>query len=130
MTRHNLKMKSAWLITWEWIGDHARMKDKVVAILNRRLSDETVRRFIEQLYILTTSNLTEKVSYARNRKNNPYQAEFNVINGIKYGGQIMCGHNPHLYGRIAKDISIEIDKNGKEILMWKENDLPSMFTKD
>jgi hypothetical protein len=26
----------AWLVTWEWAGDHARREDKVAAIFNSR----------------------------------------------------------------------------------------------
>lgn len=75
-------MKSAWLITWEWIGDHAAVEQKIVAILNYRKSAKYVKDFIEQLYIEKTSTVTEKMSFAKDRKSNPYPAKYHDINGV------------------------------------------------
>jgi len=117
-------MKKAWLITWEWVGDHAARQNKIVSVLNYRLSGETVRKFTEQLYIDLTSTLSEKIAYAKNKKNNPYPAQFNRINGVAFEGQINCGHNPHLYGRLVSNLSIEIDEDENEKLNWEEIPVP------
>jgi len=44
------KKVKAWLVTWEWIGDHAKRPDKVAEILDPRLPAEQVRRIVELLY--------------------------------------------------------------------------------
>jgi hypothetical protein len=53
---HMLKRKAsrksrAWLVTWEWAGDHAKRTDKVVAIFGPRLGGERVRELVEFLYV-------------------------------------------------------------------------------
>lgn len=58
------KMK-AWLVTWEWAGDHAKRDDKVAAIFDPRLSGEHVREFVEFLYFTENSTLRERMDWAR-----------------------------------------------------------------
>ena len=113
-------MKSAWLITWEWAGEHAKKNWKVVAILNYRLSGNTVRAYVERLYVNSEYTLSEKVADAKNSKNNPYPAQFDRINGVPWMGRITCGHNPFLYARLVKNIRVEIGTNGEEHLEWEE----------
>lgn len=40
----------AWLITWEWFGDHAEPDRKVVAVLNPRWSGNRVKEHVEILH--------------------------------------------------------------------------------
>ena len=96
------KIKSAWLITKEGGKDCG----KVVAILNYRKTGEYVRDFIENLYIAENYSLHEKLTYARNRKNNPYPAKFALIDGVPWQGRIKCGKSPFLLGRFVTDLII------------------------
>lgn len=116
-------MKSGWLITWEWIGDHASVEEKVVAIVNYRRKAPYIKDLMEQLYIEKTSTASEKLDYAKDSTANPYPAHYGTINGRQWEGRVHCGHNPHLYGRLVSNLRIEI-KNGEESLKWDERPVP------
>ena len=53
-------MKTAWLVTWEWVGEHAERKDKVASILNYRLSEKNVAEYMERLYADSYYSLSER----------------------------------------------------------------------
>ena len=124
-TRRPPKIK-AWLVTWDWVGDHTKRHNKVAAILNPRLSAHRVREFVELFYINTCYSLSERTAYVANKKNNPYPAEFMDINGVPWMGAIHCGDNPWLYARRVNDLVIGRDGRGKEIAIWKERDKPNL----
>ena len=115
----------AWLITWEWQGGHAKVKDNIASILNYRLSSERVLEIVELLYANNKYDLSERLAYAKNKKNNPYPAEYHRIKLIRYMGRITCGHNPWLYARVVDNIRIEHNNDGREILKWDERPIPS-----
>jgi len=116
----------AWLITWEWIGYHARVENKIAAILNYRLAEDTVREIIERIYINDYTSLRERVAYARNKKNHPYPAQNDRVNGVPWAGRMYCGRNPYLYARIVDDLCVSVDENGEEKLTWKERPKPKL----
>jgi hypothetical protein len=121
------KMK-AWLVTWEWCGDHARPEDKVAAILNPRLSANHVRDLVEFIYLSAMYTLSERADYARDRKrHNPYPAEFGrTPEGVPTMGAIHCGHNPWLEARLVDHLTVEIDAEGNEMASWKERPKPDL----
>jgi hypothetical protein len=119
----------AWLITWEWIGNHAKVENKIAAILNYRLSSDTVREIMEQIYINNYTSLGERVAYAKNKKNHPYPAQSDRINGVPWSGRMYCGHNPFLYARIVDDLCVNVDENREETLTWKERSRPKRDAK-
>ena len=41
----------AWIIRWFWVGDHAAVDQPIVAVLSVRTSAETVRKYVEFLYL-------------------------------------------------------------------------------
>ena len=63
--RKTNRKRKAWLVTWEWAGDHAKRADKVAAILNPRLGGDRVRELVEFLYMLDNSSLSEKLAGRR-----------------------------------------------------------------
>jgi len=79
-------MKSGWLITWEWIGDHDAVEEKVVAIVNYRRSAPYIKELMEQLYIEKTSMASEKLDYAKDSTANPSPAHYGTINGRTWEG--------------------------------------------
>ena len=109
----------AWLVTWEWFGEHAKRGSKVAAVLNPRLESERVRELVEFLY--ATENLTvgEQMGLAK-RGHNPCPATFGTLNGVPWAGQIQCGHNPFLFARLADELRLEPDEHGESIPKWKE----------
>ena len=112
----------AWLITWKWAGDHAAEDDPVVAVLSARTSAKDVRKYVERLYVEKTASLAEKLSYARYNQPQelPYPAEFGQVGGLRYQGEITCGHNPWLHARLVDDLRIEADANGNDVPRWTE----------
>lgn len=126
----------AWLITWEWSGEHARMDKKVAAVLRWRLSPKIVREIVEALYAYHEYTPTECMRYCaeHNGKNNPYAARFETVGGAPWQGRIYCGHHPHLYARIVDDLHVHIADNGERELTWKERPIPehlrSILNKD
>ena len=123
----------AWLVTWEWLGDHAAVEEPIVSILSPRLSDETVRKHVEQLYADLSYSFSERLRFVRKRGENPYPAEFikkRIIvdksgrEGPMLTGRIICGHNPFLYAQKVADIRVQRDEKGDERLCWTEIPIP------
>jgi hypothetical protein len=110
---------SAWLVTWEWCGDHAAVSDKVAEILDPRMPSERVRQIVELLYHREAS-LSEKVAWRLLKRNQPYSADFVDIEGVKWEGQVMCGHNPWLLARLVDDLKIETDVQGRDSATWRD----------
>ena len=116
----------AWLITWEWIGDHAAVDDKVLDIISARRSAEWIRVYTERLYLTSESSMAELMQCAAyNKPQKPaYRAEYGTIaNGrIRYTGRITCGHNPFLFSRLVDNL--EVDEN--DSVTWEERPLPQL----
>jgi hypothetical protein len=117
------KMK-AWLVTWEWCGEHAKRDDKIAAIFNPRLRGVRVRELVEFLYA-NEYTLSERMDFARG-KPNPYPAKFGTLDGVPWEGEILCGHNPFLRARLVEGLTVQRDANGKETAGWKERPKPDV----
>jgi hypothetical protein len=118
--------RKAWLVTWEWAGDHAKPADKVVAIFNPHFGGGRVRELVEILYMQSMASLSERVSWALDRSRNPYPAQFGRLDNVPWGGEITCGHNPWLLARLVDDLTVEADADGKEHATWKERPKPDL----
>ena len=82
-----------WLVTWE--GTPRRLpRQRIVGVFDSHQSGEQVRRMVEALYATHT-----------------YSAV-----GVRYHGEITCGHNPYLRGRIVN--KLKADAQGK--VTWEE----------
>jgi hypothetical protein len=109
-----IKLKGAWIITWEWASDSAALVDSFAGIINYRKSTKYVKDLVEFLYNLKTSNLNELAAYAKNRKNIPYKAV------VDFNSRITCGHHPFLFARYVKNIEIFVDLHSeKEKITWE-----------
>ena len=102
----------AWLVTWEWVGDHAAVDIPFIAILSGRLGAERVQEFIERHHIATVASLREQLDYARYNKPTsvPYPARIDRH-------RITCGDNPFIYGRLVEAVKVV----GDDKLTWMEN---------
>jgi len=118
---------SAWLVTWEWSGSHAEQQNKVVEILNPRISSECVREIVELLYHREAS-LSEKVAWRLRKQPQPYAAEFPIIEGVRWTGQIICGHNPWLLARLVDNLIIHTADDAKEVASWTDRHTASEIT--
>lgn len=126
VNRRKARKIEGWLVTWEWIGDHAKRDDKVAAILNPRFSAERVRELVELLYLTQNSTLSERMNWARDKHLNPYPAQFHTLDGVPWQGQIHCGHNPFLFARLVDDLAVERDAEGNERATWRERPKPDI----
>ena len=53
------------------------------------------------------------------RDPNPYEAQYMTTNtGVPVQHTIMCGHNPYLVARLAKDVSLIDTDDEQPILKW------------
>jgi hypothetical protein len=125
VTQTLTQVKQAWLITWEWAGDHTKVENKVVAILDYRYSGRTILKFVEWIYLSNQFAFHEQIAYAKDRNNNPYPAKFGTIDVKEIGqalseSEITCGHNPWLLARRVYNLQAYIDANGNEHLEWKQ----------
>lgn len=119
-------MKKAWLVTWIGTGKHAEWEGKVVSLLNYRLSDRAVADYMERHWIDSFGSPSERLAYAKSKKNTPYPAQFDTVEvdgkRVPYEGRMYCGPNPFLYGRLVQNIHVEVDEDGNEQLKW--DDIP------
>lgn len=112
-------MKRAWLITWGGTPHTIGNKERVVAILDSRISSERVRDYVELIYASAEYSLMERVLYAKKRFN-PYPARYLPIEGVPWRGLIGCGSNPWLEARHVANVQVVVDSNGDERLQWDE----------
>jgi hypothetical protein len=124
-TRKNTGI-SAWLVTWEHTGEHAKPHpDTVAAILSPRLSARRVLETVELLYANESYDPSERIAIAKTRRENPYPARFGVFHGVPWQGEITCGHNPWLEAHLVTNLRAETDAAGREEFAWDERPKPS-----
>lgn len=113
---------NAWLITWEWDGEHANVDDPLIAIFSSRLSENRIAEFIEGYFLIKSASAGEMVYYANRTKEIPYKTEKHVsINGIPHGDRITCGDNPYIFARKVLQLKVENDvAKNLEIITWRE----------
>lgn len=118
-------LKSAWLLTWEWIGENKRPPcgEKVLALLSGRWSPVRVSELVEQFYVALTSDPAGKLSIARNRTANPYPIMYGNVGGIPVADQMHVGHNPWIGARRVRNVRLAT-VNGQDQLVWDEVPLP------
>jgi len=120
----------AWLITREWLGDHAASdKGEIVCLLNPRLSPERVWTLVEQLYVNEFGSINERVAYAKNAKSWPYHPKCGTAKTksgktVGWAYTITCGHNPWYHARPVENVTVAVDDQGKETLAWEEIEKP------
>ena len=112
----------AWLVTWDWFGDHAAVEDPLVAIFTSKRSDEWVVGWVESFYLAHTCTAEEMMYYANRKKLIPYPAiNPMTINGIPHGSRIQCGRNPWLYARVVAELKTTASsEEGYEVVSWRE----------
>jgi hypothetical protein len=127
---------SAWLVRWEWSGDHARRDgDPVIAILKPQIGVDHVAKFVERYYAAATYTPTEKLAFMRRPQDNPYRAAFSTMTvafaggyeqTVRWdGGQIICGHNPFVVASPVKHLRPASDSPTSGLL-WEEYPLPDL----
>ncbi|WP_141246941.1 hypothetical protein [Halomonas salipaludis] len=107
----------AWLVRWQWIGEHASVKRPVVALLQPRLGQKKVAEIVRTLYSAAGNySLAEQAEYTKHPDAAPYQAEIST-RGITYG------HHPWLEAIYVRDLTITTDPStGGESLSFLHPD--------
>lgn len=113
---------NAWLITWKWIGDFAKVRDPFIAILSARKSDRSVAEFVEYHYLLMTSSAREVAYFVNQPRKIPHKASKGMrINNLCHGDRITCGNNPFIYARKVSALVVSQNHNQAfEIIKWQE----------
>ena len=114
----------AWLVTWEWTGNHAKPDRKIAAILNPHWSADRIRQIVEFIYANSCYSISEQIRYAKNRKLNPYPAKYTSIEGVPWEGQITCGHNPSLFARHVDNLAVTGEPDEEGGVIWTERPKP------
>ncbi len=109
-------LKSAWVVTWEWVGNHARVDEerRLVTALNYRWTSERVRALLEQLYVALEYSPWDKAAVAKSQRNNPYPAK-----AVSWS-EVHCGHNPWLRAQRVRNLSVVVNDDGTHDLSWHE----------
>lgn len=116
-------MAMAWLVTWEWCGDESKPAEKVAAILDYRLSSDSIQRIVELLYVNSHYTLRERLLYAKKRPNP------RLARTMGWDGEIECGQNPHLYARMVTHLHVRIRGDGTERPVWRERPRPKLYSR-
>ncbi len=111
---------SAWLIEWQWAGEHARRPGRKFLILSPRLGEHTVSVLLGALYAAEAYTADEQALFARDLGQTPYP--------VRRDGpeRLMCGHNPYLWARKVRGLRVESDHEGGEYLSYEERPVPRM----
>jgi hypothetical protein len=97
--------QKAWLLTWEWVGAHATVEDRIAAILRPKLSRQTVGEIVETLYAIHSYSPTELAYWAKRPKEKPYKAEWDKDNNHCH-----CGDNPSLHANYVHRLQVTEDQ--------------------
>jgi len=134
--------RTAWLVTWEWTGEHAAVPigDVVAAILRPQTGSEAVKRIVELLYAAHEYAPVDKLAALAD---NPYPAFYNTVpfeehlpNGgvrrlnVPSAAQIYCGHNPMLFARIVDNLRLKEPDDPDAGLIWDERPLQGIVVRD
>lgn len=104
--------QKAWLLTWEWIGEHAAVEDRIAAILRPRLSQHVVGEIVQYFYAIHAYYPTELAIWSKRPKENPYKAQW-------HKKHCFCGHNPSLHANYVHQLTITEDPDsGLETISW------------
>jgi len=123
------------LVTWCGVGTHAAVDPPVLAIWPVRTGPDTVRLLVERLYASCQFTAEEMLEAPPPGGHNPYPASFGSITvyegekplQVPWQGQVLCGHNPHLYARRVSRLRLGTGTygDGSKRLEWEERPRPT-----
>ena len=100
---------AAWLILWEWIGDHAAVESPIVDIVSARKGDKYIKDYLQRLHDVKCLSLEERAATARFRNPHAPPYEPKLVFPVGYRGEYHCGHNPYLVARRVKNLVVGHD---------------------
>ena len=110
---------TAWLIKWDWMGDHAAVGEPYVDIVSARRSPDYISKYVQRLYGVFHYSLTERTDFERYR--DPRERPFPVMRDMtRHGLLISVGHNPHLTALMVRNLVVGFDEEtGQDIVTWE-----------
>ncbi|MCA1708851.1 MAG: hypothetical protein LC808_38480 [Actinobacteria bacterium] len=129
------KRYKAWVIRWEWIGDHAAVADRFIAVLPPQLGGHDVKRFVERYYASHYLTPEEQLHYlVRRRDPNPFPGQFGSAlwedrtgrkRNVPWTGQVTCGDNPFIVAQLATNVHVQPSRGDEPgALAWEDVPLP------
>jgi len=113
--RSDMKRKTAWLISWEMLqrGGVADVIDgQVVAFLDHRLGEQSVRQIMKALWIACGRRTwDERLIFATGKLQPSFF--YRDLRGIR------VGYKPALFGRIVENLEVTDDEDGSHVI-WTE----------
>jgi hypothetical protein len=106
------------------VGHYSRRNQRPTRRGCARKGGRAVKEFVEWLYVLLYYGPAEHLNVARYQ--NPskvYEAVFDKTNtGVPVENTMMCGHNPFLVARLAKDVRLFEPDGEQPYLEWVNPD--------
>jgi len=97
-----MKPRKAWIIQWQWTGDHAKVEPNIFHILDSRLGIKFVKSYLKYLYLNSfLLNIEERVGTAGT--NDPSMI-------VTSNGRIATiGTNPSLEAMLVENLTAKHD---------------------
>lgn len=114
-----MKPVGAWLIMWQWFGDHAIVEQPYVDIVSRRKEVPYIKEYLERLYGVHRLSLEDRAPLARYNQPErpPFEAE---ADRTAHAVEVHCGDNPFLVARQVRILAIDTDPDtGEETVRWE-----------
>jgi hypothetical protein len=102
------KGTKAWVVRWEWAGEHAKVAQPVAALLRPQTGTEHVKRIVKALHDAQAYAPLDMLAAIERNGHDPYPAYLGTVSlqqrdgrrgNVPFGGEIICGHNPFLVAR-------------------------------
>lgn len=110
------------------------VEQPIAAVLSSQTGAESVRVFVERLYASHHFTGVEMLEALPPKGHNPYRAHYGSVRveqrgfaqTVPFTGQIVCGHNPHLYARQVSHLRVGTGTydDGSPRLEWTEPEHP------
>ena len=91
-------MSELWQIRWHWSGQHAAVDEPNIMVLPQDTNAETVRWYVEKLYMEKALEWDERISFTLNPPP-PYPASVEPMADGR--DSVICGHNPWIEARLV-----------------------------
>jgi len=100
--------------------------EKVITILNYRLSHRTVGVFMERLYVERREGLSGLLEYTKTGKANcPWKLA--TVDGVPWSEELWCGSGDRIFwARKVDNLKVINDENGCEKFVWRERGRPDL----
>lgn len=108
----------AWVVRWEWAGQHAAVDQPVAAILRPQIGGRRLFGIVETLYAAREYEPIDMLSAIRPGGHHPYRAKWG-----SWGGEVICGHNPFLVARLAR---VRPASDGSGGIEWEDDSRPDL----